>query len=118
VIAIHHATAHDHEQLAPLFEPTGNFYGNERRTRGSSIFARPFLRLLNPSSSLQRTTVKPLAYAALPKLLFDSLARIYVLSDLFCELTSAKRGPAQLLEAAVDLEPGGRTAHLEMPRQI
>jgi GNAT superfamily N-acetyltransferase len=104
VIAIQQATARDLDQLAPLFDAYRQFYGQ----RSDAPAARAFLldRFRHSESVIFIATDdrKAIGFTQLyPSFSSISLARIYVLSDLFVVSEVRKQGAGRkLLEAAVD----------------
>jgi GNAT superfamily N-acetyltransferase len=104
VIAIQQATVRDLDELAPLFDAYRQFYGQ----RSDIPAARAFLlHRFSHSESVIFIAIhdrKAVGFTQLyPSFSSISLARIYVLSDLFVTSTVRKKGTGRkLLEAAVD----------------
>jgi len=104
VIVIQQATPHNLDLLAPLFDAYRQFYGQ----RSDVPAARAFLldRFRHSESVIFMATHdrKAIGFTQLyPSFSSISLARIYVLSDLFVASNVRKKGAGRkLLEAAVD----------------
>jgi len=124
VIGTHQATAHDPRAagralwtgLPAILRPT------QRTYPGSSIFARTVLSTLNPSSSLQRTTVKAVGFTQLyPSSLHFARPNLRAERSLCRRVTSAKGTGRKRLEAPSDFGARwlGRTSSpWKLPRQI
>src|ERR1039457_166296 len=104
MIAIHQATLHDLGRLAPLFDGYRQFYGQ----RSDLAAARAFLldRFSHFESIIFIASRDGVAIGftqLYPSFSSISLARIYVLSDLFVANNARKLGAGRLLlEAAAD----------------
>jgi GNAT superfamily N-acetyltransferase len=104
MIAIHQATPHDIDRLAPLFDQYRQFYGQ----RSDAAAARDFLldRFRHSESVIFIAYRDSMAIGftqLYPSFSSISMARIYVLSDLFVAPGARKLGTGRLLlEAAAD----------------
>lgn len=120
MIAIHQATLHDLDRLAPLFDGYRQFYGQ----RSDVAAAREFLfdRFRHSESIILiacRNSVAIGFTQLYPTFSSISMARIYVLSDLFVATNARKLGAGRLLlEAAADFgrSIGARQLTLETAR--
>jgi ribosomal protein S18 acetylase RimI-like enzyme len=109
MIAIRQATLKDLDRLAPLFDEYRQFY----RQRSDAVAARAYLheRFSHSESIIFIASRESVAIGftqLYPSFSSISLARIYVLSDLFVASNARKQGAGRLLlEAAAEF---GRAA--------
>jgi GNAT superfamily N-acetyltransferase len=120
MIAIHQATLHDVDRLAPLFDGYRQFYDQASDIAAARAF---LLERFSHSESvifIASRDSAAIGFAQLyPSFSSISMTRIYVLSDLFVANTSRKLGAARLLlEAAVQFgrSIGARQLTLETAR--
>jgi ribosomal protein S18 acetylase RimI-like enzyme len=120
MIAIHQATVHDVDRLAPLFDGYRQFYGQASDVAGARAF---LLSRFSHSESVIFVASRDSAAIGFtqlyPSFSSISMARIYVLSDLFVANASRKLGAARLLlDAAVHFgrSIGARQLTLETAR--
>ena len=120
MIAIHQATVHDVDRLSSLFDGYRQFYGQASDVAGARAF---LLDRFSHSESVIFVASRDSAaigFAQLyPSFSSISMARIYVLSDLFVANASRKLGAARLLlDAAAQFgrSIGARQLTLETAR--
>ena len=108
MIAIHQVTAHDVDRLAPLFDGYRQFYEQASDVAGARAFLLDRFSHSESVIFIASRDSTAIGFAQLyPSFSSISMARIYVLSDLFVANTSRKLGAARLLlDAAVQF---GRT---------
>ena len=104
MIVIHQATPHDLGLLAPLFDAYRQFYGQRSDVPAARAFLLDRFRHSESVIFMAIHDRKAIGFTQLyPSFSSISLARIYVLSDLFVASTVRKKGAGRkLLEAAVD----------------
>jgi GNAT superfamily N-acetyltransferase len=104
VIAIQQATVRDLDELAPLFDAYRQFYGQRSDIPAARAFLIDRFRHSESVIFIAIHDRKAVGFTQLyPSFSSISLARIYVLSDLFVASNVRKKGTGRkLLEAAVD----------------
>lgn len=104
MFAIQQATARDLDQLAPLFDAYRQFYGQQSDIPAARAFLLDRFRHSESVIFMATDDGKAIGFTQLyPSFSSISVARIYVLSDLFVASNVRKKGTGRkLLEAAVD----------------
>jgi GNAT superfamily N-acetyltransferase len=120
MIAIHQATVHDVDRLAPLFDEYRQFYEQTSDLAGARAFLLDRFRHSESIIFVASRDSAAIGFTQLyPSFSSISMARIYVLSDLFVVNGSRKLGAARLLlDAAVQFgrSIGARQLTLETAR--
>jgi GNAT superfamily N-acetyltransferase len=101
MITVHQATIHDVERLAPLFDGYRQFYGEGSDVVAAKAFLRD--RFVHSESVIHIAfrDAEAVGFSQLyPGFSSISMARIYVLSDLFVASPARKLGAGRLLLAA------------------
>lgn len=117
---VRQATIHDLEQLVPLFDSYRQFYGRASNLRA----AREFLmtRFLNDESTvfIAQENGRAIGFAQLyPTFSSISLARIFILNDLFVHEQSRRKGVASaLMSAAVKFATASGADRLSLSTAI
>lgn len=104
MITIQQATVLDLDELAPLFDAYRQFYGQRSDIPAARAFLLDRFRHSESVIFMAIHDRKAIGFTQLyPSFSSISVARIYVLSDLFVASTVRKKGTGRkLLEAAVD----------------
>jgi GNAT superfamily N-acetyltransferase len=98
MITIHQATIHDVDVLAPLFDDYRQFYGQRSDVAAARQFLLDRFRHSESIIFLARRDSAAIGFTQLyPSFSSISMARIYVLSDLFVARTARKAGAGRLL---------------------
>jgi GNAT superfamily N-acetyltransferase len=102
MIAIHQATIYDLDALAPLFDGYRQFYGQRSDVAAAREFLLNRFRHFESIIFVASRDNVPIGFTQLyPSFSSISMARIYVLSDLFVASATRKCGAGRLLlEAA------------------
>jgi len=117
---VRQATIYDLDQLVPLFDSYRQFYGRESDRRA----AREFLlaRFHNKESTvfIAHENEKAIGFTQLyPSFLSISLARVYILNDLFVHEQARRRGVASaLMSAAVQFATASGADRLALSTAI
>jgi ribosomal protein S18 acetylase RimI-like enzyme len=119
-ITIRQAAASDIDALAPLFDSYRQFYGRESDIRAAREF---LLARFNHGESvvfIAHDANAPIGFAQLyPSFSSVSLARTFVLNDLFVHESSRRKGVASLLlAAAVEFGKSSAAARLSLSTAI
>jgi len=119
-ITIRQAAASDIDTLAPLFDSYRQFYGRESDIRAAREF---LLARFNHGESvvfIAHDANVPIGFAQLyPSFSSVSLARTFVLNDLFVHESSRRKGVASLLlAAAVEFGKSSAAARLSLSTAI
>jgi ribosomal protein S18 acetylase RimI-like enzyme len=119
-ITIRQAAASDIDALAPLFDSYRQFYGRESDIRAAREF---LLARFNHGESvvfIAHDANVPIGFAQLyPSFSSVSLARTFVLNDLFVHESSRRKGVASLLlAAAVEFGKSSAAARLSLSTAI
>ncbi|MBF6650778.1 GNAT family N-acetyltransferase [Methylobacter sp. BlB1] len=100
-ITIHQAAASDIDALAPLFDSYRQFYGRESDIRAAREFLLARFNHGESAVFIAHDANVPIGFAQLyPSFSSVSLARTFVLNDLFVRESSRRKGVASLLLAA------------------
>ena len=117
MIAIHQATIHDLDRLAPLFDGYRQFYGQRSDMPAARAFLFDRFRHSQSIIIIASRDSAPIGFTQLyPSFSSISMDRIYVLSDLFVIGPARKLGAGRiLLEAAAQFgrSVGARQLTLE-----
>lgn len=100
-ITIRQAAASDIDALAPLFDSYRQFYGRESDIRAAREFLLARFNHGESAVFIAHDANVPIGFAQLyPSFSSVSLARTFVLNDLFVHESSRRKGVASLLLAA------------------
>lgn len=103
-ISVHHATIFDLEALVPLFDSYRQFHGCESDPRAAREFLRQRLNHGESALFMATSAGQPVGFTQLfPTFSSISLARTFVMNDLFVAESARRCGAAlRLMTAAVD----------------
>jgi ribosomal protein S18 acetylase RimI-like enzyme len=119
-ITIRQAVASDIDALAPLFDSYRQFYGRESDIRAAREFLLARFNHGESAVFIAHDANVPIGFAQLyPSFSSVSLARTFVLNDLFVHESSRRKGVASLLlAAAVEFGKSSAAARLSLSTAI
>lgn len=119
-ITIRQAVASDIDALAPLFDSYRQFYGRESDIRAAREFLLARFNHGESAVFIAHDANVPIGFAQLyPSFSSVSLARTFVLNDLFVRESSRRKGVASLLlAAAVEFGKSSAAARLSLSTAV
>jgi len=117
---VRQATIHDLEQLVPLFDSYRQFYGRANNLRAARAFLLTRFRNDESTVFIAQENGRALGFAQLyPTFSSISLARIFILNDLFVHEQSRRKGVASaLMSAAVKFATASGADRLSLSTAI
>jgi ribosomal protein S18 acetylase RimI-like enzyme len=117
---VRQATIHDLEQLVPLFDSYRQFYGRASNLRAAREFLLTRFRNDESTVFIAQENGRALGFAQLyPTFSSISLARIFILNDLFVHEQSRRKGVASaLMSAAVKFATASGADRLSLSTAI